>query len=183
MAGYRTRKRFYTVSKLSEQQNHRCCYCYCRTWIVDKPGWIDKELYFETDKLPGMYKSHMATIDHIIPTAKGGKNHINNYVMSCYTCNNLRGATDALKFWKDIQSHVKGKLFEKKSYVKRFIKKDRKDLTDTMRYKLKAFWIAYLCLSMKIPLSQIMEKILPMINEAEKTIQIYNDAETRISKL
>lgn len=35
----------------------------------------------------------MATLDHVIPQAKGGGNHRSNMVMACQECNCLKGDT------------------------------------------------------------------------------------------
>ena len=57
---------------LSEQQNHRCCYCGIRT----------------TEECN---KSNSSSIEHIIPSSMGGENHPDNYVISCHRCNQFRG--------------------------------------------------------------------------------------------
>lgn len=54
-------------------QNHRCCYCgivceYTKTYTA----------------------SNSATIEHVIPRGIGGDNKVDNCVMACSRCNNLR---------------------------------------------------------------------------------------------
>jgi len=53
---------------LSEQQNHRCCYC-------------------------GEHFTHYnpATIEHVIPKARGGTDDYDNLVVACEPCNRQRG--------------------------------------------------------------------------------------------
>lgn len=90
--------------KLSEQQNHRCCYCSRRTWMFDQ---TEPEKPFEIDRLPGMSKGQMATADHIIPRSHGGSEGLSNLIMACLRCNNLRGDMPAMAFWEAIQDPVK----------------------------------------------------------------------------
>jgi 5-methylcytosine-specific restriction endonuclease McrA len=37
-------------------------------------------------------RANQATIDHIIPKAKGGRSQIDNLVLCCYPCNFEKGA-------------------------------------------------------------------------------------------
>lgn len=83
------------VWKLSEQQNHHCCYCGRLTWV------------FTEDRLPWMSKRHLATADHFIPCAEGGSHGLANLVMACERCNNLRGCIDAMVFWEAMQDPKK----------------------------------------------------------------------------
>ena len=65
------------MRKLSEQQNHRCCYCGVHTWT---------QHYGES----GPWQT-MATIEHIKCRRDGGTNKKGNIVMACSRCNNHRG--------------------------------------------------------------------------------------------
>lgn len=65
---------------VSEQQNHRCCYCGIKTTEIQN-------------------KKQSATVDHIIPRSKGGLDEIDNYVMACLACNTHRGAMPAEEFF------------------------------------------------------------------------------------
>ena len=58
--------------KLSEAQNHRCCYCYVT--------------FDEENESP-----YSATFEHVIPTIRGGLSKLENLVLCCNTCNNIRG--------------------------------------------------------------------------------------------
>jgi hypothetical protein len=93
------------VWRLSEQQNHHCCYCAKLTWFSD--GTVSKNREFQPDRLPGMTKQQLATADHIVPTAKGGSEHIDNIVMACTWCNQMRGDMPALEFWAIMQDPKK----------------------------------------------------------------------------
>jgi hypothetical protein len=80
--------------KLSEAQNHRCCYCGCQTWLFDRPK--------------NMSKYQFATIEHVVALIHGGNNHKNNLVMACLGCNNLRqDFYDAYEFYNYIAENGK----------------------------------------------------------------------------
>ena len=66
-------------SRLSESQNHRCCWC--GEYLTDENS----------------------TIEHIIPKNNGGTNHVDNLAISCSWCNHLRGYEDMNSFHKKIQ--------------------------------------------------------------------------------
>lgn len=72
---YTTAVRVYWKTKLGEAQNWKCCWCGIR--MTDERGY-----------------KHSSTIEHIVPTSKGGKNHPNNYAVACYNCNSNRGIED-----------------------------------------------------------------------------------------
>jgi hypothetical protein len=92
------------VWRLSEQQNHRCCYCATLTWISDSRSPNPE---FQPDRLPGMKNRQMATADHLLPVVKGGSEKIENMVMACDYCNQLRGDMPALEFWEIMQDPQK----------------------------------------------------------------------------
>lgn len=70
------------LRRLSEAQNHRCCYCGIHT-VTD-------------DDVKAPYRP---TIEHI-DTRAGDKLHDEaNLVMACQRCNNLRANIDALDFF------------------------------------------------------------------------------------
>lgn len=64
------------VEVLYRQQDGICAYC-------DRKMILASE--FE-DK-----SGLRCTIDHIVPTSKGGTNHPSNLIGACYRCNNLKG--------------------------------------------------------------------------------------------
>lgn len=51
--------------------------------------WCKMEL--TTEKNERTRKTNMATLDHKIPQADGGSNHIDNLLLSCKNCNHRRG--------------------------------------------------------------------------------------------
>lgn len=64
--------------RLSEAQNHHCCYCGV-TFGSTGPG-------------------SMATVEHVRARASGGTNRQANLVMACSRCNGLRGSGNAYQF-------------------------------------------------------------------------------------
>jgi len=64
--------------RLSECQNHRCCYCGVRFGIgPDAP-----------------------TLEHVRTRGRHGTNCYANLVVACYRCNNLRGSENAYRFFR-----------------------------------------------------------------------------------
>jgi hypothetical protein len=70
--------------RLSGEQNHRCCYCGCRTHIPTNRGQPAKDA---------------ATVEHVLPVAGDGRNHWGNLVMACSRCNGRRQTFDAFCFY------------------------------------------------------------------------------------
>lgn len=66
---------------LCERQNWRCYYC---------SASIDHKL--------SQGHPREATIDHKLPKARGGTNHITNTVAACFRCNHRKGALTAEEF-------------------------------------------------------------------------------------
>lgn len=60
--------------RLSAEQNHRCCLCGKRTNEATK-------------------QADVATLEHLIPRSKGGRDTYDNCVMTCSRCNVERGDT------------------------------------------------------------------------------------------
>ena len=71
----------YWRTRLSEAQNHRCCWCGCA--VTEQRD-----------------KKNSATIEHIVPRSLGGANHPDNYAIACSSCNQKRGVTDADVFMR-----------------------------------------------------------------------------------
>ena len=69
---YLVATKVYWRTVISERQNHRCCYCGIRT-----------------TEIQGFRCS--ATVEHIVPKARGGADNPENYALACYKCNNDRG--------------------------------------------------------------------------------------------
>jgi hypothetical protein len=66
---------------LSEQQNHRCCWCGTR--MCEAQGTPDS-----------------ATIEHITPLSKGGEDRPHNFAVACAYCNHRRGSMTVDTFMK-----------------------------------------------------------------------------------
>jgi hypothetical protein len=64
-----------------------CCY-YCKRPMIRK--WKHR------DGVPT--PPLLATVDHMMPTFKGGKNTIGNKCLACYECNCRKGHMDAAQF-------------------------------------------------------------------------------------
>jgi 5-methylcytosine-specific restriction endonuclease McrA len=47
---------------------------------------------------------YTSTLDHLLPKSKGGKNTVDNLVLSCYICNHKKGNGSASKFMKSINN-------------------------------------------------------------------------------
>lgn len=84
--------------KLWEKQDGKCCYC-------NRPMWV-KGVHEKRKN------SLQATLEHKIPKAFGGKNHMENLACSCQDCNTKRG----------IINHNDFKLIRKQNNWMRLIK-------------------------------------------------------------
>lgn len=67
------------LMRLSEAQNHRCCYC-------------SVEMTFD------IHCDTSVTRDHVIPRVFNGQTEWDNLVAACERCNNLRGNMEAYHF-------------------------------------------------------------------------------------
>lgn len=74
--GKKILKRAISKAILYIEQEGKCCFCktqmYCHSNYGNPP------------------KGQIATIEHIKPKSEGGRNEINNYALSCYSCNCVR---------------------------------------------------------------------------------------------
>lgn len=73
----------YWRSRLSEAQNHKCCFCGCV--MTEERN-----------------KRNSSTIEHVIPKSKGGPDHPDNFAASCDDCNNKRGDLPVDEFLEKI---------------------------------------------------------------------------------
>lgn len=67
------------------RRNPRCHYCRCET--VFKP-WLSSFTGVPEDVL-------FATLDHVVPRARGGVDHPRNWALACIICNRLKGNMSA----------------------------------------------------------------------------------------
>jgi hypothetical protein len=95
---YPTRKRREWILKLSEQQNHRCCYCGVETWTPYDDG--------PTANLWGGPKHKRATVEHILARFDGGTNRKGNVVMACARCNQRRDRNNPYIFMLDLDGRL-----------------------------------------------------------------------------
>lgn len=65
------------INALIKRHEGRCHYCDCET----------------VRGLPNDTRPNMATKEHIVPKAFGGRNMLENYVLACSRCNNNRGTS------------------------------------------------------------------------------------------
>lgn len=75
----------------------RCKYCGIR--LADYPGVHFKGNHTQQGGQPADF----ATVDHIIPKARGGTNHIKNLIAACYPCNHRRGSLSYDLFRKHLR--------------------------------------------------------------------------------
>lgn len=73
--------------ELHKAHDGKCAYCPCIT--VLREAWFKK--YNDGDT---------ATIDHVIPRARGGRDHWQNLALACRACNTLKGALTLDEFNK-----------------------------------------------------------------------------------
>lgn len=66
--------------RLWQRQKGLCYWCGCKT-LLPQSGKAEKT-------------HRTATIDHVIPRAKGGSNQPDNCVMACDACNSMRNELD-----------------------------------------------------------------------------------------
>ena len=75
----RSQKKKFRKDKLFEFQDGRCFWCQEKMFL-------------------GKNNPNSATIDHLVPRSKGGRNFESNYVIACHECNVSRGARSAIKW-------------------------------------------------------------------------------------
>lgn len=74
------------IERLIERDGDCCAYC---------PTKVRKNFY--TDE----FNDDDATVDHVIPKAKGGTNEIGNLALACRRCNHIKGHRDLAEFLAD----------------------------------------------------------------------------------
>ncbi len=93
---FKTAVRVYWRTKLSEAQNHKCCYCGFR---------------FSNQT----HTKRSATIEHVVPRSQGGADHPDNYVVACAGCNSSRGVMPVENFIPKAQKHILNQIERKKN--------------------------------------------------------------------
>lgn len=56
----------------------RCTYCGNVTSLHPDAGWL------------------MATVDHVVPLARGGREKVENYALACRACNEAKGSAKSV---------------------------------------------------------------------------------------
>lgn len=82
--------------RLSEAQNHRCCFCGVRMGYFGDKG-------------------RQPTFEHVLARSRGGTDHIDNLVISCDKCNSSRG-DGAVEFPDDL-AMIKNRLDRLSEYL------------------------------------------------------------------
>lgn len=100
--------------RLSEAQNHRCCYC-------------SVEMTFD------MHRDTSVTRDHVVPRVFNGQTVWENLVAACNKCNGLRGNMEAYHFYALIVAGDQRRLWfarvrEHDRLGRRFVQKAVKDV-------------------------------------------------------
>lgn len=85
-------RKFRKIVILSEQQNHRCCYCGCVMFIAKSQTQFKR--------------INAATIEHVVPKAQKGVKDYENEIAACRLCNNIRSADDPYEFYEWRQLHL-----------------------------------------------------------------------------
>lgn len=153
-ATLRTRRwRRNRIRKLSERQNHRCCYCAGETYLLGAKAAPPK----------GMTLLQMATLEHVIPKSRGGTNKDDNLVMACNYCNGARGSKNAYTFYEQIKNTAPA---ERKRRIKR--------LQEEVKTKKKVK--ASLRRAKSIVVLIVAWQYYP--NEMSKLLSIYQDSES-----
>lgn len=84
-SGVNSNRRRALRTRLSEAQNHRCCYCGCK--MLD-----------DTMHPKGI------TLEHVQAVVHGGRTNFSNCVVACQSCNVRRGHQNARAFFATIQT-------------------------------------------------------------------------------
>lgn len=93
---------------------------------MDKPTRtaISKKIRFEVFKRDGFTCQYCSAkppkvpleVDHIIPVCKGGKNHIDNLITSCFDCNRGKSGNELTSIPKTIIEKSEGKKLALQQY-------------------------------------------------------------------
>ena len=77
--------RFFTALTLARARKRKKLFDEC-----DECFYCTRKL---TLPVPGQQRQRkdIATLDHVIPMVHGGGEHLSNFVLSCKSCNNMRG--------------------------------------------------------------------------------------------
>jgi hypothetical protein len=74
----------------------RCRFCGIRVLSPKARSWLRKRFPEESHWDGGEYKRHsglyalVASLDHVVPHGRGGKNDVSNFVTACFCCQHGR---------------------------------------------------------------------------------------------
>jgi HNH endonuclease len=88
------------MQRLTESQNHLCCYCGHRMITGRFEQYVTQP-------------RNLLTKDHLEPRTYGGLTQYNNLIAACAQCNNLRGEMEAQAFY-----NLQQKWFKRDSTLK-----------------------------------------------------------------
>lgn len=89
------------IGRLIRRDHGICHYCGCHTTKYDQ--------------------DYYPTRDHIVPRSLGGINHMDNYVLACYKCNQKRGTSLFYCQCRDCQEKIYDALYEKETLNNIFV--------------------------------------------------------------
>jgi hypothetical protein len=97
--------------RLSEAQNHRCCYC-------GMVCYTNEEIQAHIKNTPKSHRTisnlEMVTFEHIMRQCDKGPDHHSNLVIACHLCNSIRSNRTAEEHYKWIQKNLDYIVFRKK---------------------------------------------------------------------
>src|SRR5574344_1144189 len=82
-----------------ERDNYTCQYC----------GVKVEKIPIKNGEKTGPYPTNMATVDHVIPRSKGGRNTYSNLVTCCSRCNDALNDFGPRGVYRTVSSVVKMK--------------------------------------------------------------------------
>lgn len=122
--------------RLSEAQNHRCCYCGTDTWHPNIN--MGETIIIKS-------KRTRATLEHVLPRSKGGTYGMYNLVMACNECNIVRGNRPVENFLQSIYAPASRPRKQSSIKVKEISLKKRIKTAKKMRNLFRLLIIAAMC--------------------------------------
>lgn len=95
---YKRYEYVYHRTRLSEAQNHKCCWCGVR--MTEKRN-----------------KSNSSTIEHVTPKSEGGLDHPDNFAIACNKHNRMRGILPVNVFMEKLAKGESTKVYGPKKYA------------------------------------------------------------------
>lgn len=92
--GMAQREKTRRTARLMREQGGCCYYCKYQLRFLPKYG-VEYQGPTEGDKWRSRRSAQTATLDHIVPRSRGGRNELENLVLACHWCNHFRGDVPA----------------------------------------------------------------------------------------